>query len=98
VGHTPLIYVADVNLLGDIIDAMKRSVTSLIDANKAVGREVNTERTKYEYMLLCRRQKAGQNHHVIVKRAFENVAQFRYLVTTVTNINMISGEISVCCH
>jgi hypothetical protein len=35
-------HAADVNLLGDIIDAMKRSVTSLTDANKAVGLEVNT--------------------------------------------------------
>jgi hypothetical protein len=50
----------DVNLLGDHIDAIKRSTHTLIDASKEVGLEVNTEKTKY--MLLSRHQNAGQNH------------------------------------
>jgi hypothetical protein len=41
-------------------------------------------------MLLSRRQNAGQNRDIkIADRSFENVAQFRYLGTTVTNENLI---------
>jgi hypothetical protein len=51
---------------------------------KEVGLEVNTEKTKY--MLLSYHQDAGQNHDIkIANRSFDNVAQFRYLGTTVTN-------------
>jgi hypothetical protein len=39
-------------------------------------------------MLLSRHQKAGQNHDIkTAKGSFENVAQFKYLGTTVTNQN-----------
>jgi hypothetical protein len=45
-------------------------------------------------MLLSRHQNAGQNHGIkIANRSFENVAQFQYLGTTVTNQNLIQGEI-----
>jgi hypothetical protein len=41
-------------------------------------------------MLLSRHQNAGQNKNVhIGDRSFENVAQFKYLGTTVTNQNLI---------
>jgi hypothetical protein len=57
---------------------------TLIDAGKEVCLEVNTDKTKY--MLLSRHQNAGQNHDIkIANRCFENVAQFRYLGTTITN-------------
>jgi hypothetical protein len=40
------------------------------------------------------RQKAGQNHDIkIANTFFENVAQFKYLGTTVTNQNLIQEEI-----
>jgi hypothetical protein len=79
-------------------------VATLIDASKEVGLEVNTEKTKY--MLPSRHQNAGQNHDIkIANRCFENVAQFRYLGTTVTNQNLIQEEIkkrlnsgNVCYH
>jgi hypothetical protein len=65
---------------------------TLIYASNEVGLEVNAEKTKY--MLLSRRQDAGQNHdRKIADRSFENVTQFRYLGTTVTNQNLIQGEI-----
>jgi hypothetical protein len=45
-------------------------------------------------VLLSRHQNAGQNHSIkTAKKYFENVAQFRYLGTTVTNQNLIQEEI-----
>jgi hypothetical protein len=72
---------------------MKKNTETLIDASDEVGLEVYTDKTKY--MLLSRHQNARQNHHDIkvANRCFENVAQFRYLETTVTNQNFIQEEI-----
>jgi ribosomal protein S2 len=78
-------------LLGDI-DTIKKNMETLIDSSKEVGLEVNTKKTKY--MLLSHHQNAGQNHDmVIANRCFENVAKFRYLGTTITNQNLIQGEV-----
>jgi hypothetical protein len=45
-------------------------------------------------MLLSRHQNAGQNRDIeIANRSFENVSQFKYLGTTVTNQNLIQKEI-----
>jgi hypothetical protein len=78
----------DVNLLGDNIDTIKKNTETLIDTSEEVGIRVNTEKTKY--MLLSCHQNAGKNHEIkIANRCFENVAQFRYLGTTITNQNLI---------
>jgi hypothetical protein len=83
-----LVYADDVSLLGDSVDTTKKKTQTLIDATKEVGVEVNTEKTKY--MLLSRHQNAWQNHDInIGNRCFENVAQFRYVGTTITNQNLI---------
>jgi ribosomal protein S2 len=67
-------------------------VETLTEASKEVGLEVNTEKTRY--MFLSRHQNAGQNHDIkTANRCFENVAQFRYLGTTITNHNLIQEEI-----
>ena len=63
--HQLLVYVNDVNLLGDNIDTIKKSTQDLIDASKEVGVEVDTEETKY--MLLSRLQNAGQNHDINIE-------------------------------
>jgi hypothetical protein len=90
--HQLLAYSNDVNLLGDNIDTINKNTDTLIDASKEVGLEVNAEKTKY--MLVSRDQNAGQDQDIkIGNRSFENVAQFKYLGTTVTNRNLIQGEI-----
>jgi hypothetical protein len=59
-----------VNLLGDNTDTIKKRTGTLTDASKEVGIEVNVQNTKY--MLLSRRQNAGQNHDKnIANRSFK---------------------------
>jgi hypothetical protein len=48
-----------VNLLGDNVDAINKSVETLIDACKEVDIEVNIEDSKY--MLVSCYQNSGQN-------------------------------------
>jgi hypothetical protein len=70
------------------MDAIKKNIETLIDANREVDVEVNAKKTKY--VLLSHHQNAGQNHNInIANRSFKNVAQFRYLGTTVTIQNLI---------
>jgi hypothetical protein len=78
--------------LGDKIYTIKKTTETLIGASKEAGLEVNAEKTKY--MLLSRHQNAGQNHNIkIGDRSFENMAEFKYLGTTVRNTNLIHEEI-----
>jgi hypothetical protein len=87
-----LAYADDVDLLGDNIDTINKNTQTLIDASKEVGLEVNVERTKY--MLVSRDQNAGENREIkIGNKSFENVSEFKYLGTTVTNQNLIQEEI-----
>jgi hypothetical protein len=45
---------------------------------------------KTEYIFLSHHQYTGQNHNIrITNRSFENLSQFIYLGTTVTNQNLI---------
>jgi hypothetical protein len=91
-GTQLLVYADAVNILGDNTDTIKKNTQTLIDACKEIGLEVNTEKTKY--MSLSSHQNAGQNHYIkIDNRWFENVTQFTYLGTTITNENLIQEEI-----
>jgi hypothetical protein len=77
-----LAYADDLKLLKDYIGDF--------DTSKEVGLDVNTENTKC--MLLSHHQNAGQNHYVKITY-FENVAQFSYWGTTITNQSLIQEEI-----
>jgi hypothetical protein len=77
-----------VNLLGDNIDTTNKNTETLIHAIKEVGLEIDLEKTKY--ILLCCHQNAGQNDDIkIANKSPENVSQFRYFGTTVTDQNLI---------
>jgi hypothetical protein len=81
-----------VNLLGYNIDTTKKNTETLIDASKEVGPEINVEKTKY--MLVSHHQNVGKNRDIeIANNSFENVSQFKYLRTTVTNQNLIQEKI-----
>jgi hypothetical protein len=88
--HQLLVYGDNVNLLGDNIDAIKKNMGTLIDASKEVGPEVIREKTKYT--LLSCHQNAGESYDIkIANRCFENLAEFRYLGTTLYKSNPDSG-------
>jgi hypothetical protein len=90
--HQLLVYANDVSLLGDNIDTIKKNTETLINGSKEVGLEINVEKSRY--MLLSHQQNVGQNRDMkIANRSFENVPQFRYLGTTVTDKNLIQEEI-----
>jgi hypothetical protein len=70
---------------------MKKN-TTLVDASKEVGLEINIEKTTH--MLLSRHQNVIRNWDIkIANRSVGNVPQFKYLGTTVTNQNWIQEEI-----
>jgi hypothetical protein len=55
-----------------------KDTEALNDASKHVGLQVNTEKTMY--MLMSHHQNTEQNHNIKkANRAFENVANFKYL-------------------
>jgi hypothetical protein len=78
----------DVNLLGDNIDTIKKNTETLIDASEEVGLEINVEKTKY--MMLAHYRNADQHPDIkMANRSFESVSQFKYLVRTLINQNLI---------
>jgi hypothetical protein len=68
------------------------SVNKMFSLPCSYDLEVNTETTMY--MLLSRHQNVGQNHDIkVLNRCLENMPQFEYLGTTVTNQNLTQKEI-----
>jgi hypothetical protein len=57
--HQLLVYGGDVNIVEENADIIRENAEALLDACKAVGLEVNPEKTKY--ILMLRSLKAGKS-------------------------------------
>ncbi|KAJ4450083.1 hypothetical protein ANN_01490 [Periplaneta americana] len=84
--HQLLAYADDVNMLGENPQTIRENTVILLEASKAIGMEVNSEKTKY--MIMSRNQNIIRNGIInIGDLSFEEVEKFKYLGATVTNIN-----------
>ncbi|KAJ4440431.1 hypothetical protein ANN_08572 [Periplaneta americana] len=90
--HQLLVYADDVNMLGENPQTIRGNAEILVEASKAIGLEVNPEKTKY--MIMSRDQNIVRNGTIkIGDLSFEEVEKFKYLGATVTNINDTREEI-----
>jgi hypothetical protein len=88
-------------LQGENIEIIRKT-EGLIDASKKVGLEINIAKTMY--MSVYHHQNA-HSVHINSKQIIQNVSQFKYLETTITNQNLTQEEIkrrvnsgNVCYH
>jgi hypothetical protein len=87
-----MVYVDDVNLLGDSVNTIKQNIETLLEASRDIGLEINAEKTKH--MIMSRHPNSGQNQNIrIANESFGNVVKLKYLGMTLTNQNDIHDEI-----
>jgi hypothetical protein len=82
--HQLLVYVDDVNILGESVQTVKENAEALVAATKEIGLEVNAHKTKY--MTVPRDQNAGRIHRMkMYNSPIERVEEFKYLGTNLIN-------------
>jgi hypothetical protein len=90
--HQLLVYVDDINLLGDSVNTTKENTETLLEASRDTGLEINAEKTKY--VIMSHYLNSGQNQNIgIANEWYENVAKFKYLRTKLKNQNDVHDEI-----
>jgi hypothetical protein len=60
--HQILVYVDDVNLLGDSVNTIKENTEILLEAGRGVDPEINAEKSKY--VIMSHHLNSGQNQNI----------------------------------
>ena len=104
-GKHKLLVCADyVNILDRRVYTIKKNTEALLVRSKEYRLEVNADKNKY--MVMARDQNVGRSQNIKIDNgSFEEVEQFKYLGTNLTNQNSIQEEIksrlksgNVCYH
>ena len=86
-----MVYADHVTLLGGSACSIQKNTEALVVTGKDVGKKVNANKTKY--IVMSQDQNAGRRHSMkIYIISFENVEEFEYLGTTLTNQSSIREE------